>query len=377
MEYFDSRKRGLPAEPTDGLGTNKRIRLGANIETPSYPPLPAGPVSVAQLYTLTTDEALKAFDVTPIPIELVVSITLPVLQQIDSARLADAINAIRGRFLDINRRAVQTSGAAAVDDPSYEPADEFTPREDDEQRKNVMAVMGDDARQEAKESELDLGPFTLPPPPPLDYATAEKLGQGAIHRVFSMISQIDDAGKAVSKPARSGFNRLAASRFDKDAWITVITRLATRASPTVADDSEPTSDEGKAVLLRVQERSLADGIRETLWKYVVDDFRRRIHVGIAWLNEEWYNDRVSAMPLRANGGVDGKAFVAEGKGEAESNYEKWTLKLLDAIIPYLDANDKVLVRFLGEIPEVSLAVLQRVKDMARDPDRVSLTVKAI
>jgi symplekin len=53
------------------------------------------------------------------------------------------------------------------------------------------------------------------------------------------------------------------------------------------------------------------------------------------------------------------------------------LRVLDGIIPYLDAKDKLLIRFLSEIPEVNEKVLERVKGLARDPERVQLAVNSL
>ena len=50
---------------------------------------------------------------------------------------------------------------------------------------------------------------------------------------------------------------------------------------------------------------------------------------------------------------------------------------MDFIIPYLDAKDKLLIRFLSEIPAVDEPILERVKGLARDPERVVLAVSAI
>lgn len=91
-----SRKRGPPAEPTDGLDHSKRVRLGAEIPGVSerklqIPPLPSGPISVAQLFTLTTDAALTSFDVKQIPMGMVVQIALPVIYRLSQGLLDQAI----------------------------------------------------------------------------------------------------------------------------------------------------------------------------------------------------------------------------------------------------------------------------------------------
>lgn len=97
LEVLDEgvRKRGPPVEPTDGLDQSKRARLGAEIpdgqpKRLQIPPLPDGPVSIAQLFTLTTDDALISFDVKQIPFQLVVVLLLYLMRRLDPALLQQA-----------------------------------------------------------------------------------------------------------------------------------------------------------------------------------------------------------------------------------------------------------------------------------------------
>ena len=95
-EIFDeaSRKRG-PPEPTDGLDAAKRQKLGAQVPsaTPKFhvPPLKPGPHTVAELFTVTTDEGLKAFDVAQLTEYLVVKIGITILQKLDADTLNQAV----------------------------------------------------------------------------------------------------------------------------------------------------------------------------------------------------------------------------------------------------------------------------------------------
>jgi symplekin len=93
IEAFDasSRKRALPVEPTDGLDNAKRARLG--VEAPPLlriPPLPEGPISYSQLYTLTEDIGLSSFDVKQLPPDLIVKIAVAVLGRVDPNALSQA-----------------------------------------------------------------------------------------------------------------------------------------------------------------------------------------------------------------------------------------------------------------------------------------------
>lgn len=86
-------KRG-PPEPTDGLDNAKRARLAADNTPPKIqiPPLPPGPNSYSQLFTLTNDVGLTSFDVKQLPIDMIVNITLAILPRIQQPSLDEASN---------------------------------------------------------------------------------------------------------------------------------------------------------------------------------------------------------------------------------------------------------------------------------------------
>lgn len=88
-----SRKRALPNEPIDGLDSAKRARLDA-LTPPimQIPPLPPGPLSFSQLFTLTQDASLSSFDVKQLPADLVVKITVPLLAQVNPTLLTQAVD---------------------------------------------------------------------------------------------------------------------------------------------------------------------------------------------------------------------------------------------------------------------------------------------
>jgi symplekin len=96
-EIFDdtNRKRGHP-ELIDGWDSAKRQKLGAQpinpaVNRPLVPPLAPGPHTIAELFTITTDDALKTFDVAQLSEDLVLKIGVTILQRIDSDVLNQAI----------------------------------------------------------------------------------------------------------------------------------------------------------------------------------------------------------------------------------------------------------------------------------------------
>lgn len=113
--------------------------------------------------------------------------------------------------------------------------------------------------------------------------------------------------------------------------------------------------------------NLANGIRQALMNYIMENFRVRIDIAIMWLNEEWYSERVQDKFRQGKNGTSG-----------QSTYWDWTLKLFDAMSTYFDIRDgKILIRFLSEVPAVNRDMLNRAKKIAEDPDRVQITVNAL
>lgn len=375
IDIFDegSRKRGLPSEPTDGLDNAKRVRLGADLPSRlNPPPLPSGPTSIAQLFTLSDDEGLTSFDVTQLPIDLVVRITLPVLHQISQSSLDEAMNNVRSRYLELGRTqqlAAQSLIAQTnLDDEEEDYEPDFQPMEDTEQMINKAdALPPEDVSQTP--TDLALGPFKLPQPPPFTPEETSQIGKTTVSRVFRMMDVLDDA--AVAKRPKPGVNRLAGSNYDQEAWITIIARLATRSS-TGLEIRNADNEMSKAILTQdTPSVNLTDVIRESLWRYIVEEFRSRIYIAILWLNEEWLNDHLNP---KATNAYEGSKSSLQPK---LPHYDKWVLKVLDMIIPFLDAKDKLLIRFLSEIPAIDERILERVKKLARDPERVTLAVNAI
>jgi symplekin len=247
------------------------------------------------------------------------------------------------------------------DDDDYEP--DYYAAEDTEQILNKLDSAPPDVlgQQEADPSSAlaSLGPFKLPAPPTLDPEAASRVGQVAVTRVFGPLSSLDES--AVRK-TKAGINRLAASSYDRDSWLTVIIRLATRGTLGLESTSGSVKTESSEVALDRPQLTLGNGIREMLYTYILEDFRRRIEVAVAWLCEEWYSDQLAKKNL----GED-----------APLHYEKWALRLVDGILPYLTAQDKVLTRFLAEIPELSATLLGRVKILCRDPSTVPLALTSL
>lgn len=386
-------KRPAPDEPVDGLDDAKRQRLdnavanGATqlqrppppaqqLQPPSYPPLPAGPVSIAQLWTLTADARANTFHAERLPSQAVTQLVPAIFQSLSQERLNDAINVVRTRWLNISRQAPASAVTAAVevtggvdDDDDYDPTLSLGDETD-----QILDRL-DQAPPPEIETQVAVGSFNLPAPPMLTDEARDEYSKTSLTRVFGTLADLDKDAKAKGKQTNEhGFNRLASAGttgHDREGWITLVTRLATRASFDLQGNTVKDENDTSAMKKNGSVFNLSDGIREALLNYVMESFRSRIEVAIIWLNEEWYSDRLLLKQRQQNGS-------AEGGEDDLPNYWTWLLRLFDSILPYLDVKDgKIIIRVLSEIPAIDVRVLDRVRKIAEDPERVAMSCNAL
>jgi symplekin len=266
------------------------------------------------------------------------------------------------------QRQQQQQAAAADDDDDYEP--EYQPMDAastvSEEASAVAAEVAD-----LQPELVSLGPFVLPQPPPLSEEEAGEIGRSAVARVFGMLNAAETSPAPAKNQSQQklGFSRLAGSTFDRDAWSVLLARLATRAPAGLEEDNQNKTDSAGR-----RQTTISDSIRETLYRYILEDFRGRLNIAVIWLNEEYYNDRIK-MKSAANQRAGSEE---EAQPTVPLHYDTWVVRLLDGFLAYLDSRDiKVLVRFLSEVPEITIPITQRVASLAKDPERVNLCVQAL
>lgn len=184
-----------------------------------------------------------------------------------------------------------------------------------------------------------------------------------------MLGEIEAKGKGT----KGGFNRLAASDYGRDAWITIVSRLATRASAGLEEPDDNIKDEF-AVKQVKGNLSISDTIRDLLFDYVIRDWKKRIDVAVSWLNEEWYNDTIIAQA--ANPSPTPKS-TTNGVAPAKGHYQRCALRLIDGVVPYVAPQDSGLIRLISELPALDHEILSRIKTVAQDPERVGLATKVL
>lgn len=347
-------KRAAPDEPTDGLSEEKRRRIDEEMEgggTPQnvhYTPLPPGSVTLAQFFTLTPDPRASNFHVEIIPPQVASQLVPHLLTVIDQHRFDTAINVAKARFLALQKRAVAAPDAIDDGDDIYTPPDVGTPP------------------TKTPAPELPIQPFHLAPPAPLNEQETAEFEETAKDRLFIALERLEDdsrhKGKTQNTDKETGFNRLVSTgEQDRDGWICLLTRLATRTVPESGVVNEGIRVKDEYAAQKSAPLDFPSRIREAFHKYIMDDWRPRIDVAIAWLNEEWYAERL-LLP------------TPKGAVQDLPTYESNTLQLLDSLVPYLDTKDgRYLTRLLSEIPYLPAGVFERIERIALDPERVKLS----
>lgn len=360
------------AEAADGPDDAKRQRIA---EPTKFPPMPPPPNTVAQLFTLTEDTMLHQFDVKLLPVDIVSQVVFLLMQMMEPGRLEPAIDAVAERLEKLKKNSMRTpvpdvpmAGPTGIDDDDdYEP-DFMMAQDPAAESTRAQAV------EELVQPAINLGPFELPKPPPLSDNEVAILSDQTIRHVLGLVHSLETSNSIIAR-AKMGYNRLAAAANDRDAWITIISRIAAR-TPVAIDDHESdensaSEDEEETSLIKPNQQpnsaAIANRIREHLFMYILEDFRSRLNIAISWLTEEWYADKTRA-----------RTSTNPDDDDDLPNYTIQSTRLFDRLAQYLDARDKnLLIRFLSEIPSITRGILESVKTLARDPERVSMSTLAM
>jgi len=351
-----------PAESAEGSDDTKRQKLEP---VKRFAPMPPPPNTYAQLFTLIDNPEFQQFDVKILPEEVVCLISSALMQHIDSKSLDEAIEEVQQRYQKIQEAAKPTT--AAEEDDDYDP--EALSGDD-----NTAAQTGGEV---LPQPELELGPFELPKPPPLSDGELAMLSEQTIAHVFE--TALSAGGNSNLAKQKLGINRLAGSTNDRDSWLTVMIRLATRA-PAGLDSVVDTQINGDAATTTIQTNlpatmqgaHMPNRIRRLLFDYVLDDWKHRLSLGITWLTEEWYADKIQIV-----GTINGDAPTTKADMKTP-NYDYWSAQLFETLVPRFDKDDfRLLIRFLAELPSLNHSILSQVRTLTRDPATVDICKKAM
>ncbi|KAN0088491.1 Symplekin tight junction protein C terminal domain containing protein [Tylopilus felleus] len=347
-------------------------------------PLPTGPVADqptdAKRLKVEVDNAaanstafLASFDFTTLPIALVTDLIVANLQAFTEPTLLDLVQAYRQSregapgatsqssegVVDV---AMSTSEIPPVKDEPVDPLKMDIDEEEMEYEPDRLneALSGGEKVADEEEAvadlpeaalSLDLTDFKLPSPKDLSETDRLALMQGVVDRIC-------DGGQELEETSHT----LSAGTFSDDMWILLIVRMITRVAEANPDASHGEDKSNGEEEQFAEFSSRQDKLRQALCDYIMLDFPSRLRLATAWMNEEWYNDRI-----RIGTGANWRP-----------NYDSWLNQLVSSYQTVLeskaegrpDSKDKAFARFLLDLPSIPADVLDLLRDLSVDPEKM-------
>lgn len=173
---------------------------------------------------------------------------------------------------------------------------------------------------------------------------------------------------SITSTSKPGLQRVAASTTDRTSLVTAMSRLLTRPSAGLFDGTAAKGETPSLSIAKAHE--LGNQGRQKLLQYILRDWTRRMEIASIWLTEEWYNDQICKKSYENDG--------SKGTFPPEPNFPRWTLHFLDELSAFVGSeHDKLLIRFVSDIPGLDANIIDKVKQLAGDPERVTMVVKVI
>jgi symplekin len=309
-------------------------------------------VDYKNLYTLNeVSNKLNEFDLSTVPQHILSSMVYNALQKASISKLTKALEIISERYINV----IKATPESELNKPNPSNANNGI---------NQNNIVKDEFRAKDEEDDDDKGDYnpesvyTLPPPESLSWKEKREHTQIIIKNFFKLAS----IPNSVEPPheeneANEELTKVAIKYWKKDSWLVLLTRLATRGMKTT--DADPDS---------AKNAELSDMIRNAIFDYFLDNIHGRIDLIIEWLNEEWYSEQVYNEEL--NSQTDDTTTSSETPVPTTSTYNKWAGKVLDAMIPFLEPNDrKIFIRLISDLPYLNEDLVSRIKSLCIDPAR--------
>nr|GAT46745.1 predicted protein [Mycena chlorophos] len=337
----------------------RRKQLGIGPSEPRKRPAPSTGEPEAKRPKLETDasSALASFDFTQLPAPLITDLIVANLEAFSESAFAALVDAYK------ERRGIAPTAPTAPDKqtsrtgtPSETPAPVV-----------VKDEPVDPLKMEMDQDELEYEPDRLnkalsddPEPDTnvdMDVVLAENLQlldfKNLAPKEFS-----DEQRSAVITSSiariREGFDSgletvppdstQAAGHSPTELWMLLIIRMITRVTDPASVNEEAT-DEGTVSLFYDRQ----DQLRQKLCEYIMADFPARLRLATAWMNEEWYNDRIH-----------------RSDPNWRPNYDTWLSQIVAAYQTLLDSKDRTFSRFLLDLPSVPEDVLDLLRELCID-----------
>ncbi|CDZ97637.1 mRNA cleavage and polyadenylation factor II complex, subunit PTA1 [Phaffia rhodozyma] len=351
------------------------------------------------------------FDVSRLPVELVVDLMMANLDIIKEDVLIQTIRDIRAQLtlslppnsippsasITLLTKAIVPEGRSAggavtstgeveaeIDESSADvvnPLDRTSPEDDDDEdiiKPSLIALKEeeDGFSEDHKNPTLmttttmttgsgDALEFSLPPPRPISIPRKQALVLSSLRRIWeagqassfqsaaaaaaTLVVKVDEHPSAGGVGAGEGdVEILGTAGRGVQMWELWMVLIARLVTRGKEQETEDAKAEDD---VQGSVGAVEAEMRRALAKFIADDFSARCKFAALWLNEEWYND----------------AQISSTGERRKSNYRSSLLLLMNTYLPRISGTS--LIQFILDLPEIPSEVLQMVQTLCADPDR--------
>ncbi|TDL24074.1 hypothetical protein BD410DRAFT_767966 [Rickenella mellea] len=329
-------------------------------------------------------EALASFDFSSLPATLVTDLIVANLQAISGPDLLNAVQTYRQAHGIRDPQASTSTAPADTKSSTPQPVPQSTVKQEPVDPLQ-MDIDDDEIEYEPDKLNLELsghvGPmqtgiegvggadfdledmqfvdFKIPPPKDLQEEERSAIVRASMARMWDGSGDLVPVG---GDGTMADSHRPNQGASPNDLWMLLLVRMVTRvAHPDPASNTEserivPMEEQDEQEPMKVDTVSQMERVRNTICDYIIADFPTRVRLAITWMNEEWFNDRIQQSE----------------DPNWRQNYPTWVHHLVSRYEPLLDAKDRTFARFLLDIPLVPPDVLNLLRDLCIDQERMQV-----
>ncbi|KAM0787454.1 hypothetical protein ACM66B_003533 [Microbotryomycetes sp. NB124-2] len=355
-EHESNRKRQRLADDIENTLKRRRIQEGVNAK--------ASDVSAFSLSPDGTNNALTMFDVSTLPLQLVVDLVVSNLQLITDNVLQSVLERVRNRLPEDERQSTipraTSSEYPALTDVGAPSAETL-----------IKAEPVDPLKMDLGAEELDMKPEAVQQPEDDQETSDAEQDDHAVDFNFGTTTDNDqlrrelDGGanvvqlsdKAKTMLVKNALIRICEAGTEGSApaiWVPLVVRMATRGLIEEAADDDSGAQTGSSIDQQEGQKLFArrEELRQAVFDFIAADARNRLDFAMLWLNEEWF----SAKQARSK----------------DAAYDRWLKKILDHLSMHTTNKDKALTQFIVDLPKLPLEEVERIRDMCLKANQVQL-----
>lgn len=354
----------LTTEQMNALTKLQEYSRGKTPSTPFFNTTPkAYDNTYNSLFALMDNNGSKQ-DLSKVPSNVLIKLSTEALYKADTRKIIAALSIAASRYTDLmnlndpsigDKRQLEDNNSGNNNNSNSNSSSEAKRIKTDlkenkglnnnstlvKQETSEAVLDGEDEEKEDEDQDVQMiveKPYFFEPKP-MDNDTKMKITERIVKRLFSVkTSKISPHINSIPV-SKNPLEQIKLLNWSNDeSWYHILIRLATRGTRS--------------------NLQMSNFIREELLRYVMMDINdsHRTAIIIEWMNEEWHGD-----------------LLFESRGDIESQYMCWSLRLLDELIPFLEnKHRKLFIRLMSELPKLTNEHLARVKPILIDPSRSTL-----